>query len=130
VIFIVAGSRTITDYGCVLEAITEARKFFNKSPTMVIQGECRGVDTLAKQFATEYKIACKGFSAQWHKHGKSAGPIRNKEMLQWAKSSNQPCALLAVWDGKSPGTLDIIRQAQKENVPIYVHMIAKSKHLF
>lgn len=59
----------------------------------------------------------KVFPADWNKYGKKAGPIRNKKMANYAE------ALLAIWDGKSCGTKNMIQQAKENNLRIYVHRI-------
>lgn len=56
------------------------------------------------------------FRADWDKHGKAAGPIRNQEMLDNGKAD----ALVAFWDGKSPGTKDMIRRAKRKGIKVKV----------
>lgn len=75
------------------------------SGDLVITGGCRGVDTIAHDWARRMFCDTKVMPADWDKHGKAAGPIRNKEMLEDAD------LLIAFWDGKSRGTRDAIRQA-------------------
>lgn len=50
------------------------------------------------------------FEANWGKHGKESGPIRNKEMANYAD------ALICFWDGKSKGTLNMINAARNKGI--------------
>lgn len=54
------------------------------------------------------------FKADWGKHGKKAGPIRNKAMIDDAD------ALVAFWDGKSRGTKNCIRCATDKGIPVLI----------
>lgn len=55
------------------------------------------------------------FPADWNKHGRAAGPIRNEEMAQYAD------ALIAFWDGKSRGTKSMISLATEYSLKIKIH---------
>ena len=48
---------------------------------IVIQGEARGADLMAKGIALSLGFEVLSFPAQWEKHGRAAGPIRNRQML-------------------------------------------------
>lgn len=110
---IIAGTRDICDY----EALCQAILFSNFDITEVVSGKARGVDTLGERFAKEFELPIKEFPADWNKYGKSAGPIRNKEMASYAE------ACICVWDGKSKGTKNMIQLAEKYNLKLYVHLI-------
>lgn len=51
----------------------------------VIQGGADGADRLAKTWAEERGIECVTFPADWKKHGKRAGPLRNQQMIDEGK---------------------------------------------
>ena len=51
----------------------------------IIAGKARGVDTVAVDWAVVNWLPFKEFPAQWDKYGKSAGFIRNKQMLDEGK---------------------------------------------
>lgn len=107
---IIAGSRDITDYDYVEKAIKESG--FNI--TEVVCRGARGVDTLGASWANTYGVPVKYFPANWDKYGRGAGPIRNKEMALYAD------ALIALWDGISKGTGDMIQQARLVNLNRFV----------
>ena len=110
---VIAGSRDITDYDVLLKAIKECPFQI----TEVISGRARGVDTLGEQFAEDYGLKLHPFPADWKRLGNAAGPIRNAQMADFAD------AVLCVWDGKSSGTKDMMNQAKKRGLPLYVFKV-------
>lgn len=117
---IIAGSRSINDERVVEEALAESGFPID----VIVQGGARGVDTLAKKYAQKNNLPHIEFGANWNKHGKRAGPIRNAEMVRYAKESCE-CngALVAIWDGESRGTFNIITQAFKAGLRVFVKTI-------
>lgn len=97
---IIAGGRDITDQSFVFRNITSV--LFEGGVTEVVCGGARGVDALGKQWAESVGVPVKMFPADWNKHGKGAGPIRNVEMGEYAD------ALIAIWDGQSRGTKHMV----------------------
>ena len=110
---VIAGSRDITDYDVLLKAIKECPFQI----TEVISGRARGVDALGEQFAEDYGLKLHPFPADWKRLRNAAGPIRNAQMADFAD------AVLCVWDGKSPGTKDMMNQARKRGLPLYVFKV-------
>lgn len=51
-------------------------------PTEICQGGAKGADLLALNYAIGKNIPHKTYPANWKKHGKAAGMIRNREMLE------------------------------------------------
>lgn len=82
----------------------------------IIEGEARGADTLARKYAERHKIHVLPFPAQWDLHGKAAGPIRNTEMLRVGK----PDLVIAFMAKDSRGTKNMVSQAEKAGIPVYV----------
>jgi len=110
---IVAGSRTIKDYTVVKDAIEKSG--FDVS--ILITGGAIGVDTLAETWAGTHGIKVLKYEPDWGKYGRAAGPIRNSTMIKNAD------ALVAVWDGISRGTRDIIEKAMRAGLRVYGHKI-------
>jgi hypothetical protein len=100
---IIAGGRDIADARLVLKGIKESG--FNI--TEVVSGGAKGIDLIGEKWAKFFKVPVKVFPANWDKNGKAAGHIRNREMAQYAD------ALIAVWDGKSKGTKNMIENMKK-----------------
>ena len=107
---IIAGCRDFHDYDIMLNGIQES----NFTISEVVSGAAKGVDSLGEQYAQEYNLSVSVFPANWNKHGNAAGPIRNKQMAEYADQ------LIAVWDGKSKGTKNMIDQMNKQNKPVYI----------
>ena len=76
---------------------------------------------MAARFAKENNIPFKEFRADWGKHGRAAGPIRNQEMADFVK--NGDCLLIAFWDYESRGTRSMIEIAHKERIQTYIFKI-------
>lgn len=109
---IVSGSRTITDYRTVKEAI-ESSPWYGKIEHIFV-GDARGVDALVLRWCKENGITYTRFKAEWNLYGKSAGPERNGEMI---RSGGE--ALIAIWDGESKGTKNMMEQARRHEIPVY-----------
>jgi len=112
---IIAGSRGITNYSKVHAAIQNS----GMEITEIVSGKAYGVDSLGEHYALSYDIPIKEFPAEWEKYkrpkGKNpAGIIRNQDMVNYAEG------LIAIWDGISPGTKDIISKAKKRGLQVYV----------
>ena len=110
---IIAGGRDITDPAHVEAAINASGVWVSE----VVCGGASGVDALGKAWAEANEVPVKMFPADWMKHGRAAGPIRNGEMAGYAE------ALIAIWDGKSRGTKNMIDQATKRGLAVYIHRI-------
>lgn len=107
---IIAGSRSIDNYE-IIDIAIKSSKF---QVTEIITGGAPGIDSLAERYAKENNIPIQVFHADWEKHGKKAGPIRNKLM------ANNADALIAIWDGKSPGTKNMIDIALKARLKVSI----------
>ena len=88
----------------------------------IAAGESGVVDQLGKLYAEYHGIDYKPFPANWDGLGKAAGPIRNAQMAAWA-SEVPGGTLVAVWDGKSPGTQDMILQAHRYGLTVEVQLL-------
>lgn len=109
---IIAGSRRLN---CTTQVVDLA---FSKSPlpvpTEVVSSGAYGVDIRGEEWAKIMGIPVKVFPADFKKYGKAGGPIRNAQMAKYAD------ALLAIWDGKSRGTRNMITEMRKLNKPVFV----------
>lgn len=111
---IIAGSRSCEDPSSVYRAVDESK--FNI--TTVISGTARGVDIIGEEWAIENNVPLIRMPANWARYGRSAGKIRNVEMALLAD------ALIAVWDGVSPGTGHMIDVARARGLQIYVYLFS------
>lgn len=108
---IIAGGRDFDDY----ELLKNVCSQIIKPDWVVISGCAKGADTLAIDYAKEFNIKYEEYPANWNLHGKSAGSIRNREMLN-ADATH----LIAFWDGKSSGTKNMINIAKNANINVLV----------
>ena len=79
-------------------------------PTRIIHGGADGADELAGEYAIEKDLSESMFPAQWKVHGKSAGPLRNQQMLDEAKPN-----LVVAFPGGN-GTQDMVKRSRAKGV--------------
>lgn len=77
---LVCGSRRFPDPFRVSLAINERIAALPRG-TCVLSGHARGADAMAEEAATRYDHQVLLFPAEWEKHGKKAGVLRNLRML-------------------------------------------------
>lgn len=109
---IIAGSRNIEDYEIVRLAVEESGWW--PQITEIVSGGARGVDRLGERLGKRNNMPIRIFPADWLTHGKSAGYKRNRQMAEYADF------LVAVWDGKSRGTLNMIEEMRTLDKPVYI----------
>lgn len=123
---IIAGSRDIHDFDLVEMAVAQS----GFTITEVVSGKAQGVDALGEQWAKKHNIPVKPFPARWEdlhvpncvlRRGPRGQPInilaglnRNTEMADYAS------ALIAIWDGRSTGTADMIQKAKAKGLKVFV----------
>lgn len=83
--------------------------------TYIIHGAASGADQLASEAAAHLGLLQRAFPADWRKHGKKAGILRNIQMLD-----EQPDLVIAFWMGQSRGTSHTITEARKRGIPVEV----------
>ncbi len=139
---IIAGSRGIAKYEDVAFAIADCQRLgygilhTETWITELVCGCCEGPDVLGFRWARKSNIPVRFFPA-WHGQHKWAeanappgeviepmptnqrfkerGPIRNYRMAEYAD------ALIAIWDGQSRGTKNMIRTAERLGLRVFIH---------
>lgn len=85
---IIAGGRDISNRDRVFAIIDRDLLRWKEeglpAVTEIMSGCARGVDTLGEQYAAAHNIPVKKFPADWDVNGKAAGPIRNRQMADYA----------------------------------------------
>ncbi|MEH6565539.1 MAG: DUF2493 domain-containing protein [Halopseudomonas sp.] len=108
---IVCGGRHFSDRQAVFRVLDHIHTY--RGIAEVIQGECpTGADKWAREWAVGYGIPLERFRAEWEKHGRRAGPIRNRKMLEL-----KPDGVVAFPGGR--GTADMRNAAREAGVPVY-----------
>ena len=97
---LVCGGRNYSDEGRLTEVLDDLK------PTEIIHGGARGADSLAEKWAATRQVPCHVYPADWRRHGRAAGPIRNREMLEQSK----PDLVVAFPGGR--GTAHMVRIAR------------------
>ncbi len=105
---LVCGGRGYSDVDVVFRVLNASHNVWGISA--IISGMARGADTLAVRWAAEKDVELVSFPADWKKHGKSAGPIRNQQMLDEGK----PDMVIAFPGGR--GTDDMCKRARKADL--------------
>ncbi len=83
---IIAGSR---DLSVTTEQIVDALRLTDWTVSEVVSGGAPGVDASGERFASAFMVTdgCRVFPADWSKHGKAAGPLRNEAMARYADAA-------------------------------------------
>lgn len=101
----IVGSRTFADMERVRILVREL-----PPESVIISGGARGVDSVAEEEARKRGMEVRVFRPDWKAHGRAAGPIRNRLIIEAADE------VWAFWDGQSRGTkssIDLARSAGK-----------------
>lgn len=106
----IIGGRDFKNYDLVIETL----KPFLEKITEVVSGGAMGADLLGEKWANEHNKKTLIFLPNWEKYGKSAGYVRNIDIISNADE------VFAFWDGKSRGTQHSINIARKENKPLHI----------
>lgn len=114
---IIAGSRNCPeDKKLVNEAMSQLAIPEGFKP-YIISGGARGADRAGEMWARSNKHPLRVIPAQWGKHGKMAGYMRNRDMVEIAD------ALVALWDGTSKGTWHTIELAKHKGIPVVIYSV-------
>lgn len=134
-VVILCGGRKYSDYDQVKKVLDHLD---SEGMTVLVSGGCTGADRLARRWAEErgytpgpsrerprvwhlipehggtYKQYME-YPALWGTYGRSAGPIRNREMLEETRPD-----LVVAFPGHR-GTADMKEQAKRRNVKVVEH---------
>lgn len=113
------GCRDWTDgpiiYWALFELSNHVRAKYQTTP-IVIAGDAGGADAFAHTAADQLQLPHTIYTTNWDRHGRAAGPIRNQYMIDQGK----PVTALAFWDGRSKGTLDMIKRLTIAGIPVAI----------
>jgi hypothetical protein len=109
--WLICGGRDFTDDEMFRSAMSDLIHM-KGVPSKVVQGGASGADTMARKWAIHMAVSCVEMAADWEKHGKAAGPIRNQDMLD----RHKPQFVVAFPGGK--GTADMVARARKAGIDV------------
>jgi hypothetical protein len=86
--------------------------------TVIIEGAARGADSIAGKCARERGLEVLEFPANWNAYGKSAGFIRNRQMLEEGK----PHIVVGFHENiaESKGTKDMLEASRQAGLPTFL----------
>ncbi len=94
----IVGSRNIT-VNNIADYVTDCDE--------IVSGGAIGVDKCAAEFAKKNGIKLSEFLPEYDKYGRAAPIVRNKKIVDYSDK------VIAFWDGRSKGTLSVIKYAEK-----------------
>lgn len=109
---LVCGGRNYANRDAVYAALDVMLRGTPVDCLTVIQGGATGADQLAREWCGDRRVPYDNFPADWEKHGKAAGPIRNQRMID----EGRPNLVLVFPGGR--GTSDMQRRAQRAGIRI------------
>lgn len=110
---LITGSRNWTDKKKVLYALVD-QVMYKKEDVVFIHGGCpTGADAIAGEWIDVMGVKTEVYPADWDKHGRAAGPIRNQQMVDLGAD-----VCLAFPLGESRGTRHCMKAAEKAGIKV------------
>ena len=106
---IIAGGRNYSFTELDKEDVS--RLIFDIGVTEIVSGGAPGADRAGEEMAQASGVPVKMFSADWDVHGRAAGPIRNREMAEYADA-------VALFPGGA-GTESMKNEAYRAGIQIF-----------
>jgi YspA, cpYpsA-related SLOG family len=113
---LITGSREWTDWRLLHWALKDAARGVRWDEVTVVHGDCpSGADFFAGDFARCAGMTEERHPADWDKHGKAAGPIRNQEMVN---AGADVCLAFFQPGAANRGTRDCASRAERAGIPV------------
>lgn len=112
---IIAGSRTFQDLSLLTrkcDRVLSSR--LDTDNIVIVSGTANGADVLGEVYAKNRGFNVMRFPADWTKHGRRAGYIRNEQILAIAD------AVIVFWDGSSKGSKHMMAISDEKGIPLRV----------
>lgn len=108
--WLVCGGRDFADQAVFDGAMGDLMRHFG-CPAEIVHGAARGADSMADALGARLAVTVRRFPADWQKHGRAAGIIRNREML-----ATKPDKVVAFPGGR--GTANMVEQARGAGIAV------------
>lgn len=119
---VIAGGRDIpprVSYPLLLDAVQEFEAKYGGITEVVSGAEPNGVDRMGETWAEGLFIPIRKFPADWDQHSRAAGPIRNRQMAEYAEG-------LIVIHNVGRGSASMIREAKRQKLPKVERLVAQA----
>ena len=110
VVVCVCGGRDFTNRALVHAMLDQQARWHGR--IVVLTGGAPGADTYAEQWDGPGRAATISIRADWARHGKAAGPIRNQALVDYG-----PDLVLAFRGGR--GTANMVKQAEAAGIRVH-----------
>ena len=117
---LITGSRDWTDRARIRRVLANEA---SRPGAIVIHGAAGGADTIADEEARALGMVVERYPADWKRHRKAGGPIRNGVMLARLLALRDEGASVAVYAFPLPGSVgthDMIERARRAGVDVEV----------
>ena len=96
--------------------------------TLVIEGGCTGADDSARQWAGLNGVRRIRIKADWARHGRAAGPMRNRQMAEFLSGMDGDKAVVLFPGGR--GTESMRREAERAGLRVIEPYASQGKMEF
>jgi hypothetical protein len=113
---LVTGSRALDNPEVVFEKLYAEKDRVGANNLTVVHGHCpKGADFFASRWCAYFAdVKEEKYPAHWETHGKMAGPIRNKKMVDLGAD-----IVYAFPRGEARGTMNCVWYAMKAGIPVH-----------
>jgi UDP-N-acetylmuramoylalanine-D-glutamate ligase len=109
---LVCGGRDYDDWSKFLDTMDQLPEHDPYCDLTIISGGAKGADFMARIWAKYHEQEYVEYPADWKKHGKAAGAIRNQQMLDEGKPD-----LVVAFPGGN-GTKDMVSRVRKAGIEV------------
>ncbi len=95
--------------------VNDLEKVLPENVDEIVSGGAIGIDTCARNYATQNNLKLTEFLPEYDKYGKGAPLKRNLQIIDYAD------LVIAFWDGESHGTEFVINNCKKIKKPIKIY---------
>lgn len=124
---LVCGGRHFDNYDLLEKTINEVTEESGCEDIEIVSGHCDGADKLGELYAEKHNAAVKIFPAEWKKYGKRAGPMRNKQMVDYISGCEHK-TVIAFVSVNTKGTRNTSALAKKAGVLVVEKEYAVTKN--
>lgn len=115
---LVAGSRNFTDTQLMYMVLADLLGPTYGPQHTIVQGFARGADRIAYEWGKSYRCKVESYLPKWDIHGKSAGYVRNKKMVD---DGADICLIFYGPSGETRGTKHTEMLARAAGIPVKLY---------